>query len=275
MGEMNTLAQVLAAARQRIGASEARLLLSHVLGRGSAWIEAHREDSLTVDEVARFTELVARRGEGEPVAYLLGTREFYGRDFIVDRDVLIPRPETELLVDLAREKCISLTQPRILDLGTGSGCIAITLALELHQPCVSAVDASAAALRVARTNAQAMGAAVRFVEGHWMAPLAGELFDLIVSNPPYVAAADPHLTRGDLRFEPATALTGGEDGLCDIRQIVESAPDCLAPGGWLLIEHGYDQAPALRALLADAGFREVGHWCDLAGIPRVSGGCRA
>ncbi|HQR03755.1 MAG TPA: peptide chain release factor N(5)-glutamine methyltransferase [Rhodocyclaceae bacterium] len=272
---MNTLAQVLAAARQRIGASEARLLLSHVLGRGSAWIEAHREDSLTVDEVARFTELVARRGEGEPVAYLLGTREFYGRDFIVDRDVLIPRPETELLVDLAREKCISLTQPRILDLGTGSGCIAITLALELHQPCVSAVDASAAALRVARTNAQAMGAAVRFVEGHWMAPLAGELFDLIVSNPPYVAAADPHLTRGDLRFEPATALTGGEDGLCDIRQIVESAPDCLAPGGWLLIEHGYDQAPALRALLADAGFREVGHWCDLAGIPRVSGGCRA
>lgn len=214
-----------------------------------------------------------RRAAGEPIAYLTGNCEFYGLEFRVTPAVLIPRPETELLVDLALERLPVEGRARVLDLGTGSGCIAVSLGRQRPRMEVWAADAAPAALEVARDNALRLGATVRFVRSDWLADLAGERFDLILSNPPYVAAGDPHLSRGDLRFEPASALVAGEDGLNDIRRIVAAAPAHLAPGGWLLFEHGYDQAQRCRALLTAAGFGQVTSWRDLAGIERVSGGC--
>ncbi len=214
-----------------------------------------------------------RRAAGEPIAYLTGNCEFYGLEFRVTPAVLIPRPETELLVDLALERLPVEGRARVLDLGTGSGCIAVSLGRQRPRMEVWAADAVPAALEVARDNALRLGATVRFVRSDWLADLAGERFDLILSNPPYVAAGDPHLSRGDLRFEPASALVAGEDGLNDIRRIVAAAPAHLAPGGWLLFEHGYDQAQRCRALLTAAGFGQVTSWRDLAGIERVSGGC--
>jgi release factor glutamine methyltransferase len=215
---------------------------------------------------------------GQPVAYLVGTREFYSRDFAVGPEVLIPRPETETLVEaalrVARERGTPEGTLSILELGTGSGAVAVTLACELPQARVTATDASAAALGVAAANAQAHGCAGRiaFVEASWYAGLAGR-HDLIVSNPPYVAAADPHLGRGDLRFEPRAALTDeSADGLDSIRAIVSGAREHLNPGGWLLLEHGYDQADAVAALLARAGFADSVRIADLAGIARVAGG---
>jgi release factor glutamine methyltransferase len=216
---------------------------------------------------------VERRAAGEPIAYLTGNCEFYGLEFRVTPAVLIPRPETELLVDLALERLPVEGRARVLDLGTGSGCIAVSLGRQRPRMEVWAADAVPAALEVARDNALRLGATVRFVRSDWLADLAGERFDLILSNPPYVAAGDPHLSRGDLRFEPASALVAGEDGLNDIRRIVAAAPAHLAPGGWLLFEHGYDQAQRCRALLTAAGFGQVTSWRDLAGIERVSGGC--
>jgi release factor glutamine methyltransferase len=269
---MNSIAAVLAAARQRIPAAEARLLLCHLLGRNTAWLEAHRDEALEKPVASRFVGWVQRREEGEPVAYLLGLREFYGRDFAVSPAVLIPRPETELLVELALQKVANLPRPRILDLGTGSGCLAITLALECSTAQVTAVDASAAALAVATENARHLGAVVRFVESDWYAALLGERFDLIVANPPYIAPGDPHLSQGDLRFEPASALTAADNGLADLRRIAADAPHYLAPGAWLLCEHGYDQADAMVQILHDAGFGAVEQHRDLAGIIRVSGG---
>ncbi|MRR49864.1 MAG: peptide chain release factor N(5)-glutamine methyltransferase [Rhodocyclaceae bacterium] len=273
---MNSIAAALAAARQRIPAAEARLLLCHLLGRNTAWLEAHRDEALDEPVSSRFSAWVQRRQEGEPVAYLLGRREFYGRDFAVSPAVLIPRPETELLVELALQKMAECSQPRILDLGTGSGCLAITLALECPTAQVTAVDASAAALAVATENARQLGAVVRFVESDWYAALAArdsERFDLIVSNPPYIAPGDPHLSQGDLRFEPASALAAPDNGLADLRHIVTGASDCLLPGAWLLCEHGYDQAEAMVNLLTVAGFSVIEQHRDLAGIIRVSGGC--
>lgn len=269
------LAEALAWARSLIPAAEARLLLGHLLGRNGAWLEAHRDDPLPAAAAVRFEALVACRGAGEPVAYLLGQREFYGRDFTVTPDVLIPRPETELLVDLALAKVREVGQisaPRILDLGTGSGCIAVTLALECARAAVTAVDASPAALAVARDNGARLGAKLEFVASSWFVELAGRRFDLIVSNPPYVAAGDRHLGEGDLRFEPLSALASGADGLDDIRHIAAAAPAHLAPGGWLLLEHGYDQAEAVAAILAQSGFVEIEQHRDLAGVIRVSGG---
>ena len=232
-----------------------------------------------------FASLASRRAGGEPVAYLVGYREFFGREFAVSPGVLIPRPETELLVDIALKAKVGACRPakrnsrqtgsetaRILDLGTGSGCIAITLALELPQAQVSAVDASAAALAVARGNAERLGAKVRLLQSHWFDQLAGERFDLIVANPPYIAAADPHLAAGDLRHEPSAALASGADGLRDIRRIIAAAPAHLAPGGQLWLEHGYDQADAVRSLLAAAGLTRIEQHRDLAGTVRVSGG---
>lgn len=265
------IAEALAIARQLIPATEARLLLGRVLARNSAWIEAHRDDPLDAVAAREFAALAARRANGEPVAYLLGQREFFGRDFLVSPAVLIPRPDTELLVELALEKARRAAAPRILDLGTGSGCIAVTLALELPAAQVTAVDASGEALAVARQNASALGAAVRFLAGKWFDPLGGERFDLIVSNPPYVAAADRHLDEGDLRFEPLSALASGADGLDDIRRIVAAAPAHLAPGACLLLEHGYDQAGAVAQILAQGGFVAIEQHRDLAGIVRVSG----
>lgn len=272
---MTSIAAALAAARQHIPAAEARLLLCQLLGRNTAWLEAHRDEALEEPAASRFVAWVQRREEGEPVAYLLGLREFYGRDFAVSPAVLIPRPETELLVELALSKLANLPRPRILDLGTGSGCLAITLALECPAAQVTAVDASPAALAVATENARRLGAAVRLVESDWYAALDSEHFDLILANPPYIAPGDPHLSQGDLRFEPASALSAADNGLADLRRIVAGAADHLAPGGWLLCEHGYDQAEVMAHLLTMAGVSAIEQHRDLAGIIRVSGGVPA
>jgi release factor glutamine methyltransferase len=251
---------------------EAQILLGHVLGVSRAWLSAHGDENTDPSVAAVFRDLVRRRRAGEPVAYLVGRREFYGLDFHVTPDVLIPRSDTETLVDAALEKVVRHARADVLDLGTGSGCIAITIAHERRNTRVTAVDVSTAALNIARENAAAIGVDVEFVQGSWFEPLASNRFDLIVSNPPYVSTGDPHLQQGDLRFEPATALTSGRDGLTDIRDIVTGASAHLRAGGWLLFEHGYDQAGICRDLLRDAGFGEVFSRADLAGLPRVAGG---
>ena len=265
-----TVASLLDEARASVPLSEARLLLRHVLGVTHAALEAHPEREVSPRETADFHTLAMRRAAGEPIAYLTGHREFYGLEFHVTPAVLIPREETELLVEIAVEK----PARRILDLGTGSGCLAIAVARELPRAQVTAVDVSAAALDVARENAARHGATVRFVQGDWFAPLGGERFDLILANPPYVAEADPHLAQGDVRFEPRSALAAGPDGLEDIRRIVAGAAAHLVAGGRLVFEHGYDQAQAVAALLAQAGFVAIEQRRDLAGIPRVTGGAR-
>ena len=263
-------AEALEEARAAIPLREARRLLRHVLGLEHAELEAHPEREVSPVDTARFRDRVARRAAGEPIAYLTGSREFYGLEFHVTPAVLIPREETELLVELA------LARParRILDLGTGSGCLAVAVAKHRPQAQVTAVDASAAALEVARENAARHGVTVHFLRGDWFAPLAGERFDLILANPPYVAEGDPHLAQGDVRCEPRTALAAGPEGLDDIRRIVAAAPAHLEAGGGLFFEHGYDQAAAAAALLAQAGFTELAQHRDLAGILRVCGGRR-
>ncbi len=254
---------------------EARMLLERALGKTPGWLIAHAEDAAGAGAEQAFMALADRRRQGEPIAYILGEREFYGLEFRVAPAVLIPRPETELLVELALERIPENAAVRVLDLGTGSGAIAVALAHARPQARVTAVDVDYAALAVARANASRHGVSVRFFCGDWFGALPGETFDLIVSNPPYVAAGDPHLAMGDLRFEPRRALAGGADGLDCIRAIVAKARAHLRPGAWLLFEHGYDQAEACRALLEAHGYREVRSWPDLAGIPRVSGGISA
>ena len=272
---MTTAAEALAAALTKLPASEARLLLGKVLERPAAWLIAHGDAVLDEDALIAFASLVARRAGGEPAAYLLGQREFYGRDFMVSPAVLIPRPETELLIDVALATEVGDGDaPRLLDLGTGSGCIAVTLALEMPQARVTAVDASAAALDVARINADRHGAAVSLRQSDWFDALEDECFDLIIANPPYIAASDPHLASGDLRHEPPEALSSGADGLDSIRCIIAQAPAHLYPGGQLWLEHGYDQALAVRDLLTAAGMAGIEQHRDLAGIVRVSGGQR-
>jgi release factor glutamine methyltransferase len=255
--------------------ADAACLLRAVTGASRAQLIAHGEEVLPESQARRFLELAHRRRQGEPVAYLTGRREFYGFDFEVDSAVLIPRPETELLVDLALDRLPPDAGARVLDLGTGSGAIALALALLRPQLDVVAVDRSPDALAVAKRNLVRLlpgTQRVRLVQGDWYQALSGGSFDLIVSNPPYVAARDPHLGEGDLRFEPAAALVGGDDGLDAIRRVVAGAAAFLAPGGQLLFEHGYDQAPACRRLLAAAGFSSLIEVADLAGIPRVAGG---
>jgi len=266
------VALALQQARIEIPLSEARLLLQHVLSCAHADLVAHPERLLAPEAAETFNALTARRARGEPIAYLTGSREFYGRSFSVTPAVLIPRPETELLVILALEKMRDMKAPRILDLGTGSGVLAITLMLELPRAGITAVDHSLEALAIARTNAARLGARVRWMQSDWLSALHDECFDLIVANPPYVAVADPHLHQGDLRFEPQQALISGGDGLDDIRRIIGAAPAHLDSGGWLLFEHGYDQAQYCRTLLASAGFNQAASWRDLAQIERVSGG---
>ncbi|HYJ18526.1 MAG TPA: peptide chain release factor N(5)-glutamine methyltransferase [Burkholderiales bacterium] len=266
-------AQVLAASADADEATrEAQVLLGHSLGVSRAWLSAHRDDSADSAQTIRFRMLLKQRSVGQPVAYLTGKREFYGREFRVTPDVLIPRPDTETLVEAALERLAPKTTLQLLDLGTGSGCIAITLSLERPSTRITAVDISQSALRVARENAQALGARIELLQGVWFGPLDGRQFDLVVSNPPYIAADDPHLQRGDLRFEPAMALAAGMDGLDEIRRIVSGAAAFLKPGGWLLFEHGHDQAGACRDLLDSAGFGKLVSLPDLAGIPRVAGG---
>jgi len=263
---------IIAQALQSSGVApiDARVLLRATLAVDDAYLIAHAGDALGEAHEARYHALLARRAAGEPVAYIIGEREFYAHGFKVTPAVLIPRPETELLVELALQR----DARQVLDLGTGSGCVAISIALARAAARVVAVDQSAAALAVARANAARLDARnVEFLGGNWFDAVPARRFDLIVSNPPYVAAGDPHLAQGDLRFEPPSALTAGADGLDDIRTIVAGAGAHLCAGGWLLFEHGYDQAPRCRELLTRAGFAAVQSWRDLAGIERVSGGC--
>ena len=268
-------AQALADAAPQIGRREARELLLLVCACSHAELIARGDAVLAEDEAVRYADLVARCAAGEPLAYLLGSAWFAGREFAVSPAVLIPRPDTEVLVEQGLAAIAGKTAPRLVDLGTGSGIVAVTLALTRPDAEVSAVDISPAALDVARSNAARLGATVRFLAGDWFAPLAGECFDLIVSNPPYVAAGDPHLTRDGLPFEPQGALSdgvSGGDGMACIAHLVAHAAAHLTPGGALRIEHGYDQAVKTRTLLLAAGFAEVDSWRDGAGIERVSGG---
>ena len=274
---MSSIAQALAAAREKLNAAEARQLLGHVLQKPAAWLLAHDDETLTEHQLAHYASLCARRRGGEPIAYLTGAREFYGRTFHVAPGVLIPRPETELLVDLAKSWTESRvgagqTALRILDLGTGSGCIAISIALECTECELVAIDASEEALAIARTNAEQLGATVRIFCSDWFSMLADERFDLIVSNPPYIASGDAHLALGDLVHEPPTALSSGPDGLDAIRTIIATAPHFLRPAGSLWLEHGYDQAEAVRQLFQAAGYTDIRQHTDIAGIVRVSGG---
>jgi release factor glutamine methyltransferase len=270
---VSTLGDALRAAVRRIDRLDARLLLEHVTGCTHADLLARPETSLAPALAAAFMALVERRAGGEPLAYLIGNTGFRGLTLSVGPAVLVPRPETELLVELGLAKAAGLVAPRLLDLGTGSGAIALAIKHACPRATVCAVDRSPAALAVARGNGERLGLAVAFSESDWYEALPSDAaFDVIVANPPYVAAGDPHLDGDGLRFEPAQALTDGADGLSCIRAIVAGAPRHLPTGGWLLFEHGYDQASACRELLAAAGFTEIASFHDLAGIERVSGG---
>lgn len=273
-------AQALAAA-QALGLErlDAQLLLLHALGKpgdARAWLLAHDTDVLAEKAAEDFRAICLRRAAGEPLAYIVGSKEFFGLALQVDARVLVPRPDTETLVDWALE-CLKAPdmppEPAVLDLGTGSGAIALAIAHSLQtngrESKVVAVDASPDALEVARGNATRLGLKLDFIESHWLEKVSGH-FHLIVSNPPYIASADPHLEA--LAYEPLAALAAGEDGLDDIRTIARQAPGSLQPGGWLLLEHGYDQAEAVCALLAREGFVQVQNRLDLAGIARCSGG---
>jgi release factor glutamine methyltransferase len=272
-----TVAAVLRAAAARLGQEEgpddAAILLTEVLGVSRAWLVAHGSDPIDPLAAARFEHLVVRRVAGEPIAYLIGRRGFHSLELDVGPAVLIPRPETELLVELALERMRDDRAVEVADLGTGSGALALAIAVARPQARLLASDASAAALAVAKANAQRLGLAnVAFVEGSWWVPLAGRRFDLIVSNPPYIALDDPHLDAGDLRFEPRSALVAGADGLDDLRLLAAGAPAYLKSGGALLVEHGHTQGEAVRALFAAAGLGSVATHRDLEGRDRVTEG---
>lgn len=272
-----TVRGLLAAASAELGSDEAarevEVLLGHALGKGRAWLYAHADDALAADGALQFHALLMRRASGEPLAYIVGRREFWSLELAVTRDVLIPRPETELLVELALQRVPQNIQVDIADLGTGSGAIALAIARERPRARVLATDASTAALAVARANAARLRIGnVEFALGNWYEALGGRRVDGIVSNPPYIAESDTHLQQGDLRFEPRAALASGVDGLDAIRSIVDSAPAHLQPGGWLLLEHGFGQGAAVRELLERRGFQDVSTAADLEGRERVSGG---
>lgn len=252
---------------------EAVLLLRNVLGISDAWLVAHADEVVDAAHAAAFDALMERRARGEPIAYIIGTRGFHDLELEVSPDVLIPRPETELLVGLALHRIPAGIECNVADLGTGSGAIALAIAKARPHARVVATDASKAALAVARRNTMRNGVAnVAFAQGNWCAALGGARFDVIVSNPPYIAEGDPHLREGDLRFEPPRALASGQDGLDAIRTIIRDVPAHLAPGGWLLFEHGFDQGVTVRDLLATHGYTEAFIERDLEGRDRVSGG---
>lgn len=258
-------------ASARIGREDAEPLLAHALGRDRAWLFAHATDPVVAGAAAGFRALVERRAAGEPVAYLVGRRGFWTLDLEVTADTLIPRPETELLVELALARLAPEQPARIADLGTGSGAIALALASERPAAAVVATDVSKATLAVAVRNAQAHGLDnVWFRRGDWAEALGHDRFDLIASNPPYIAEGDRHLDEGDLRHEPPRALSSGVDGLDAIRVIAAAAPRHLVPGGWLLLEHGLEQGAAVRALLEQAGFVAVETARDLEDRDRVT-----
>lgn len=276
---MTSIAQALALARARLEAVgqdearlEARLLLAQALGSVShAWLIAHQGDALAPERQAAFENLLQRRLAGEPLAYVLGEREFYGLKLAVTPATLIPRPDTETLVEAALE-CMPPDLPlAVLDLGTGSGAIALAIAAQRPLARVLAVDYSDSALQVARGNGERLGLdRVEFRRSDWFSSIESRCFDLIVANPPYIAKHDPHLDQGDLRHEPRSALVAAEDGLQDLRRIAETAPAHLHADGWLMLEHGYDQADAVANLLERAGFGQIAHRTDLAGIRRVT-----
>ena len=268
-----TLAQALAQAHTLgLARIDAQLLLLHTVGRpdaGRAWLLAHDTDAMDDTVHTQFIALCQRRLAGEPVAYLTGRKEFYGLPLQVDARALDPRPDTETLVDWALEVIAPLASPRVVDLGTGSGAIALALQSQRADAQVLAVDASTDALAVAQANAERLGLPVQFQPANWLAGVEGP-FDAIVSNPPYIPSADPHLAA--LTHEPLQALASGADGLEDIRTIIAQAPAHLTPGGWLLLEHGYDQADAVQGLLRAQGFAQVQSRNDLAGIARCTAG---
>ncbi|MEO6975532.1 MAG: peptide chain release factor N(5)-glutamine methyltransferase [Gallionella sp.] len=252
---------------------EVQCLLQTVLQVNRAWLLSHPEQALDAGQHARYMALLERRLTGEPIAYLLGEREFYGLTFKISPATLIPRPETELLVELALQRIPRQGTCRVLDLGTGSGAIALSIAHARPEAEVVATDASRAALELAQFNTRQLNLGkVRLLHSDWFGALQGESFDIIVSNPPYISAGDVHLAQGDVRFEPRDALISGSDGLDDIRLICAQARIHLRPKGWLLFEHGHDQAAQVRALLQQSGFGEIFSARDLSGIERVSGG---
>ncbi len=268
-----TIRTALDAAQQVTDRIEARVLLREVLKQNDAYLLAHGDDLLTAAQAQQYVALVVRRVAGEPIAYITGRREFHGREFAVNPSVLIPRPETELLVELALQRLPAGAPARVLDLGAGSGCIGITIAAERPQVQVTLVDVSEAALEIARANAEQWAPANTTLQhSDWYSAVTTEHYDLIVANPPYVAEGDAHLQQGDLRFEPRTALASGVDGLSDLQRIIARAPQHLRAGGWLLLEHGFDQAVACAWLLEAGGFQDHFNALDLAGMPRVSGG---
>ena len=253
-----------------LDAVERRILIGHALGMSRIALITESDTVLDAPQAQRISILFERRHKGEPIAYLLGKREFHGLDFEVSPAVLIPRADTELLVDLAIERLPR--QGAVLDMGTGSGAIAVAIGAGRRDAKVTAIDISDAAIAVARRNASRHAVQVRLVCSDWFAGLTDEKFSMIVANPPYIALGDPHLAAGDLRFEPVDALTDHSDGLSAVRKIVDNAHRHLVSDGWVLVEHGYDQAAAVRALLDNARFYDVQSWHDLAGIERVSGG---
>jgi release factor glutamine methyltransferase len=252
---------------------EAKILLGHVLRRDRAWLAAHGEEQMSARDARAFDALARRRRDGEPVAYLTGRREFYGLELEITPEVLIPRPETELLVELALVRIDAHEHTDILDLGSGSGAIALAIASERPHSKVLGVDISAAAVTLALRNASRLGLGnVTFTASDWFREVPKKRYDAIVANPPYVASGDAHLSEGDLRFEPPVALAAGADGLSSIRAIVADAAAYMSPGAWLLIEHGYDQAEAVQSMLRAAKFGELQSRRDLAGIPRIAMG---
>ena len=278
---MTEIRRALAAGRARLDGTsapqlESELLLAQALGRPRTWLHGWPETDLAPVEEERFEQLLARRIRGEPIAYILGRREFWSLEFEVTPDVLIPRPETEGLVEvaLAHAGRTAAAPTRALDLGTGSGCVAVALAHERPDARITAVERSPEALALARRNAGHHGVDIEFVAGDWFEPLAGRTFDVIVSNPPYVAAGDAHLAGGDLRFEPRAALAAGPDGLAALRVLTAAAPTHLNPGGLLAVEHGHDQAEAVAGLFRDAGLEKIELHRDAAGLPRVTTGQR-
>lgn len=254
----------------RLAPLEARILIAHALQWSRVQLVTRSQDRLSGAQVSAIDALFRRRESGEPIAYITGSREFHGLDFEVTPAVLIPRPDTELLVELANERLPE--GGSALDLGTGSGAVAVTLAHLRPDAQITATDISSGALEVAVRNAARHHAKVNFIQSDWYRQISG-VFDLIVSNPPYIATGDPHLSQGDLRFEPSGALTDNADGLRDISAIISGAPLHLEPGGWLLLEHGYDQAASVRGLFEQRGWTDSRSWRDLAGIERVSGAC--
>jgi len=250
---------------------EAQLLLQHVLNANRAWLIAHENDALEANTHAEFEALLKRRLNGEPIAYILGYREFYGLKLKVTPDTLIPRPDTETLVETALGKIPQNQACKILDLGTGTGAIALAIAQHRPHAFVMATDASEKALNIAKENAKNLGINnIEFMQSDWFGALQNQTFDLIVSNPPYIEENDAHLKQGDLRYEPISALASGIDGLNDIKQIISAAPKHLNPHGYLLLEHGYNQAKSVAALMTQAGFTEISHAKDLADIIRVT-----